>query len=124
MQKHRQYKAKILNDFVDLEKSNPKEFWNLIDKFKNEGGAPSEKSGNISPEHWSSYFKRLLNSNKVDCTLDDSEFLHFSSTNIPDHQIKMCEIQAAMKTLKNNTSSGLDRISNEMLKQSSPILHE
>ena len=122
--KHRQYKAKILNDLVDLEKLNPKEFWNLIDKFKNEGGAPSEKSGNISPEDWSSYFKRLLNSNKVDCTLDDSEFLHFSSTNIPDHQIKMCEVQAAMKTLKNNTSSGLDRISNEMLKQSTPRLQE
>ena len=82
---HRQYKAKILNNLVDMEKTNPKEFWKLIDKFKNEGGTPSEKSGNISPEDWSNYFNRLLKSNKVDCTLDDSEFLHFGCTNITDY---------------------------------------
>ena len=107
-----------------MEKTNPKEFWKLIDRFKNEGGTPSEKSGNISPEDWSNYFNRLLNSNKVDCTLDDSEFLHFSCTNITDYQIKRCELQSAMKTSKNNTSSGLERISNEMLKQSTPRLQE
>ena len=106
------------------EKTNPKEFWKLIDRFKNEGGIPSEKSGNLSPEDWSNYFNRLLNSNKVDCTLDDSELLHFSCTNITDYQIKICELQSAMKTLKNNTSSVLDRISNEMLKQSTPRLQE
>ena len=81
-----------MNNLVDMEKTNPKEFWKLIDRFKNEGGTPSEKSGNISPEDWSNYFNRLLNSNKVDCTLDDSEFLHFSCTDITDYQIKICEL--------------------------------
>ena len=37
---------------VDMENLNPKEFWKLIDTFKNEDGAPSEKSGNFSPEDW------------------------------------------------------------------------
>ena len=107
-----------------MEKTNPREFWKLIDRFKNDGGNPSEKSGNISPEDWTNYFSRLLNNNKVDCTFDDCEFLHFSCTNITDYQIGTYELQSAMKTLKNNTSSGLDRISNEMLKQSTPRLQE
>ena len=55
------------------------------------------RSQAISPEDWSSYFKKLLNSNKVDCTLSDSEFSHFSSINITDHQIRMCELQSAIK---------------------------
>ena len=109
---------------MEKKTTNPKEFWKLIDRFKNEDGTPSEKSGNISHEDWSNYFNSLLNSNKVDCTLDDSEVLHLSCTNITDYQIKICELQSAMKTLKNNTSSGLDRISNEMLKQSTPRLQE
>ena len=122
--KNRQYKAKILNNLVDMEKTNPREFWKLIDRFKNDGGTPSEKSGNISPEDWTNYFSRLLNNNKVDCTVDDCEFLHFSCTNITDYQIGTCELQSAMKTLRNNTISELDRISNELLKQSTPRLQE
>ena len=114
--------APILTLFIG--KTNPKEFWKLIDRFNNEGGTPSEKSGNISPEDWSNYFNRLLNSNKVDCTLDDSKCLHFSCTSITDYQIKICELQSAMKPLKSNTSSGLDRISNKLLKQSTPRLQE
>ena len=107
-----------------MKKTNPSEFWKPIDRFKNDGGNPSEKSGNISPEDWTNYFSRLLNNNKVDCTLDDCELLHFSCSNITNYQIGTCELQSAMKTLKNNTSSGLDRISNEMLKQSTPRLQE
>ena len=123
--KHRQYKAKILNSLVDMEKTNPNEFWKLIDKFKNEVGNPSERSGNISPEDWSVYFRSLLNSNNQSCTMiDKSEFLQFSCTTITDCLITFNELQAAVKTLKNNTSSGLDRISNEMLKQSTSQLKE
>ena len=33
---------------------------------------------------------------------------------------RLCKLQSAMITLKNNTSSGLDRLSNEMLKHSTP----
>ena len=84
-----------------MEKTNPREFWKLIDRFKNDGGNPSEKSGKISPEDWTNYFGRLLNNSKVDFTLDDCEFLHFSCTNITDYQIGTCELQSAMKTLKN-----------------------
>ena len=72
--KHRQYKAKLLNNLVDMGKTNPNEFWKVIDRFKNEGGILSEKSGNISPEDWSNYFNQLLNINKEKCTLDDADF--------------------------------------------------
>ena len=41
--------------------------------------------------------------------------VHFSYTNIIHKQIKIYELQTAMKALKNN-SSLLDRISNVMLK--------
>ena len=122
--KHRQYKGKLLNNLVDMEKTNPKEFWKIIERFENEGGTPSEKSGNISPEDWSNYFNQLLNINKEKCTLDDADFLHDSCDNIRDYQISIGELQSAMKTLKNNTSSGLDRISTEMLKHSTPRLQE
>lgn len=120
--KHRQYKAKLLNNLVGMENSNPKEFWKLIDTFKNEDGAPSEKSGNISPEDWSCYFKDLLNSNTSECFIDESEFLHYPCSNLTECEITINELQSAIKTLKSNTSSGLDKISNEMLKVSSPTL--
>ena len=73
--KHRQYKAKILNSLVDMGKK-PNEFWKSTDKFKNEGGIPSEKSGNISPEDWSEYFRSLLN-NKQSCTTDKIQLHHY-----------------------------------------------
>ena len=89
---------------------------------KNEDGVPSEKSGNISPEDWSCYFKKLLKSNTSDCTIDESEILHYPCTNITEFNITINELQSAIKALKTNTSSLLDRISKEMLKVSSPRL--
>ena len=63
--KNSQYKTKLLNNLIDIEKSNPNEFWNISDRFKHNGGGPTEKSCNISSEEWRSYFTNLLNCMKI-----------------------------------------------------------
>ena len=57
--KHRHYKNKVLNDLLENEKKNPKDFWstvnNLISKHK------SDPSEDIAPDSWINPFKSLFN---------------------------------------------------------------
>lgn len=63
-----------------------------------------------------------LNVESSDLTdINDQNRVNFATTCL-DNVIEISEIKAAMKSLKNKTSSSFDSINNEMIKSSSPDL--
>ena len=100
------------------ENKNPKAFWesvnNLMEKHK------QDSSSDICDEVWIKHFKDLLNANYED--RNESETFNQSDNNILNDSITSQEVMQAIKMIKNGKSCGVDEISNEMLKLSSPYL--
>jgi hypothetical protein len=109
--------------------SNPKMFWNTLKKLQ---CSPSNSSSDaISASEWHRHFKKLnetshtVSDSRYDDVLYDLGVCEKSSTFCElDFKFSQSELADALKGLKNNKASGLDRISNEMLKHSNDRLSE
>ena len=116
-----QYKNRCATDLRNISKTNTKAFWNTLHKYLN----PRKKNPDIDIETFFEYFKNLNYTEIVD---DDVEFdlndicdndVYDELLNRVITELEICE---AIKDLKNNKAPGLDRIVNEYLKNSPPIL--
>ena len=86
-------------------------------------------SDSISPDVWRDHFSHLLGPTieNNDQHLNQEEFLKNTierHNEIFEQPLTKKEILEAIKNLKNNKSTSFDKVSNEMLKASMPVLLE
>ena len=110
-----------------FEDSDPKQFWNLVNKLKNK----KDKNEKVNPEDFFQFFKDL---NNVKYTARDSKQSNLIKEQISkmldkdisvdtlDKQITVEETSYVLKNLKNGKSSGPDTILNEFLKYGKSVL--
>ena len=93
--------------------SDPKKCWSLLNKLKAKESKNKDYICSISPFQWVNYFKNLLfqdNSNLIKRAIPDNTELSLNAA------ISVTEVTFALKQLKNKKASGLDQLSNDMLK--------
>ncbi len=106
----RDFQKRIRN----LKSSNPRDYWNIINKKPSSSVPLNAVSSEVFVEH----FKKL---NASLDNADDGFVNNFNNAalNVP---FTGEEIRACMKLLKNNKACGQDQILNEFLKNSAPLL--
>ena len=105
----------------DLQSSDPKAYWKLIDTLKED---KNDSQSPIDPIIWENYFKSLNSiptklNEKVNCLkniLQNLELQSISTFSVLDFKINDKEISDAINKLKSNKSGGLQLISNNMIK--------
>ena len=98
---------------MNKNQSDSKTFWSLLSKLKAKESKNKDYICSISPFQWVNYFKNLLfqdNSNLIKHAIPDNTELSVNAA------ISVTEVTFVLKQLKNKKASGLDQLSNEMLK--------
>ena len=117
--RYREFKQSIIERLDSLYENNPKAYWSLLDKLKN---PPSQKDSDEIPEEtWFNHFKNLNTDMSTEShnTAIQNDLLELEKIKIfteLDFSIRDKEIIDAVKSLKNNKSSGIDSLLNEMFK--------
>ena len=112
----RDARRSLTNALLEVGKTDPKKFWNIIDKMNKWGKDKEDPSDKISPSSWKKHFENLLNGNDNDEVTADQ--LHIHSTFEPslDGIITNNELEDALKKMKCKKSPGPDGILTEYLK--------
>lgn len=124
--KSRQFRQHMIETLNNLHSSNPKAYWNLVQKLK---GDEHHNLSKISSDEWLNHFKSLgkpqffkhpINLTKVQSEKEALE----SETNFTelDFRISKSEIIAGIRELKNGKACGPDGICNEMLKHGTHVM--
>ena len=106
----------------NLEKDNPKQFWNIIENLQNDNNVNVQSP--IKYETWGKYLKQLYS-----CEPQSNKYLHQYTNQEPfqNHDaeaidqtincvITVHEVKQAIKKLKKGKAAGEDSIINEVLK--------
>ena len=123
--KARQFKQKMLSQLGELRSADPKAYWKLLRALRDER---ENQSAGISLTEWKDYFK-VLNCNAY-CNKDREAFindrchkiLEEKNFNELNFRINEKEISKAVKQLKANKATGIDLVSNEMIKYSQHVM--
>lgn len=124
------FRENILQQIQTLESSNPKEYWNLVNKLRS-NSRTKKPSDVIDSDEWFSYFKTLNKKNKSVHKSDFEKGINFLTDNIEklangnsilDKQIELSEVLQTAKKLKNKKSAGIDSLTNEIIKSSLNII--
>ena len=100
---------------------NPKQFWSHLKSLT--GIEKSDTLNTISPKKWVENFSKIFESKKIEGKNPESmHYLDFINDRVLISQSTAEEISNGIKKLKNNKASGLDSISNEMIKARAPII--
>ena len=103
-----------------LTTKDPKKFWKIIKDMKRYGQETEDPSDSIAPSTWEKYFKDLLNTKinrKEDTTDIQNPPLLCSALNV---NIKMKELEAALRKIKIGKAHGPDGIIAEYVKYATP----
>ena len=96
---------------------NPKQFWSHLKSLR--GIEKSDTLNAISPNKWVEHFSKIFESNNIEGRnpepLPNLDFIN-DNQRVLISQFTAEEISNGIKKLKNNKASGLDSISNEMIK--------
>ena len=116
-------KDRLISELSVLGSTNPKMYWQIIDKLRN----PDENeplSSDIPTEDWVTHFKNLSLQSYADDSLNEEiENLEINNPECTlNDAITIREIKLNIKKLKNNKACGEDLILNEMIKSGSNIL--
>lgn len=120
--KKKHFTKNLFSKLDDLESSDPKTYWNLVNSLKNENNETNGPESNIDTSTWYEYFQNLNSiKSKFNAKVENLNQILSNSNNIKtfnllDTIIKDKEILNSISKLKNNKASGLDTIRNEMLK--------
>lgn len=119
--KEKNFKLNLVHKMDTLRENNPKAYWDLINQLKHIDNN-SDHSVKVEGSIWHNYFKKLNTLTdpqrerqdeiyKLVEDLENNDLSHDLDEKISDK-----EIAKAIKKLKSGKSSGLDLISNEMIK--------
>ena len=131
--KIRKFQQNLIQKLELLHEENPKAYWELLDKLKQDDKEKSSDVSNIDIKDWYEYFKDLSTDNPQN--KNDEKFVkkfnQIKDENIfneLDKKISTSEIVKAIKSLKNGKASGFSKVSNEIIKYSQtymiPILYK
>ena len=120
--KQRIFRATLVNRLYDMEKDNPKAFWDTLREIESADKSDLDFNTVVSPMDWLSHFKSLMcknihNSEPLEVNIADI----ISNDNVLDNLITEKELIGAASSLKNNKACSFDLLSNEMIKCSVPI---
>lgn len=106
------YRKELLFQLDNLQSNNPKQYWELVEKLKNENNRSKESS--IDMKQWREHFENL---NKLDSKQNDTNLTYKLKEaekqaifNELDYKITTTEVLAAIKTLKNGKACGFSNI--------------
>ena len=124
--KQKEFVDKLFSQLEDLEVSNPRGYMQLIKSMRNGNFDKNnlDDTSNVSPSAWHRHFSDLL-SKKIEVDpniksfINENKALFESELGVP---FTKEELLVAIKGLKNNKSTSLDQVSNEMLKTFGKIL--
>ena len=123
-QAKKKYEQNMISKLINLEKNNPNQFWKSYKELKN---LDIESRANpISHGEWVSHFRSLFNNNvNIEQTnLDHIEQSLILNTSVIfnelNFKISKNEVKQCVYKLKNGKSSGIEGITNEMIKSSIP----
>ncbi|XP_071132876.1 uncharacterized protein [Mytilus edulis] len=124
--KYKQYKQSLISQLDSLHEENPKLYWNLINELqeKNE----TKKKCGVQPSTLISHFQKLsqlkgeFQSRYTELCEKLKQLENSKCFNELDSVITESEISKAISHLKCNKSSGLDNISNNMIKNGQTFL--
>ena len=123
--KKKKFKNEILEKIQTLETTNPKDYWKLVETLRTMSTNKNQNQTPIDPDEWFAYFRKLSNPQTgVNNPFDEGvEFFtsHFDKFSSPiveclDKPFDSTEIYVVSRKLKNNKASGIDSVSNEMIK--------
>ena len=122
----KEFVDQLFTQLEDLEASNPRGYMELIKSMRsgNFDKQKSDDTSHVHPSTWHNHFSELL-SKKGDQDPNIEQFIHEnkvlfeSELGVPFTTV---ELLTAIKSLKNNKSTSLDLISNEMLKTCGKII--
>ena len=107
--------TKSIVDKMSSKCSNPREFWCLLDKLKENKSNENIFIKNIHPQKWIDHFQNLLcKETQIQQTGVDTESVAPEGPPL-NHPIDEKELSQASKRFKPDKASGLDQITNEML---------
>ena len=102
---------------------NPKQFWSHLKSLR--GIEKSNTLNAISPKGWVEHFFKIFESKNIEGKnpepMPNLEFIN-DNQRVLTSQFTAEEISNGISKLKNNKASGLDSISNEMIKARAPII--
>ena len=120
--REKEYFEKLKQLQLNLEKDNPKQFWNIIKNLQNDNNVNIQNP--IEYETWEKYLKQLYSSEP-----QGNKFMHQSTNQEPfqnhdaeaidqiiNRVITVNEVKQAIRTLKKGKAAGEDSIINEVLK--------
>ena len=110
------YVNNLVNTIMNASRNDPKLYWNTLKRLRDTD--KDEKSSEIPPEDWFDHFKNLnTKPAESDGKYDDvSDFTRVETFSELDFKITSSELLYSLKLLKGGKATGLDGISNEMLK--------
>ena len=125
-QKQKEFVDNLFLELDHLHKNNPRGYMNIVNSIRDGSFDKSIKddTGHVSPLKWREHFQGLLGPPvEKNQTLEDyiSDNCDLFSSEL-DWPFSFSEFTAAVKSLKNNKSPSIDRVSNEMLKVAHPVV--
>ena len=119
--KSKNVKKKIIGQLDELETKDPKQYWKLVNSLKDVDNQTSGPELGIDSDSWSDYFQNLNSvQDKFKSRVDDLDKIlknnNKTTFNFLGVVVKQSEISNSISKMKSNKASGLDSVSNEMLK--------
>ena len=108
------YNKNLLKKLRTLKTSQPKEYWDILNKATNN----ADKVGNIALQVFMDHFKKLSQKDPtehVEEEFDPRKIDHSLNEEI-NRPFTFTELQSTLKKLRNNKSGGIDNMINEYLK--------
>ena len=125
--KCKEFRSCLISQLDNMYVNDPEAYWKLLRNLK-EDSSPNDPSRSISANEWLKHFESLYKI-KDKFSHQEEEFQNQLKdlTNVHtfselDSRITDKEVLLAVRNLKNNKSAGLDKIKNEMLKNSQTYL--
>ena len=103
----------LLDKLLEIEATDPKEFWRTLNKMRQWGKEKPDPSDNIAPDRWSTYFSQLLNTSKTQGMEIENELPFHPEM---DGKITMEELKTRLKISRDGKSFGPDKIIMEYVK--------
>ena len=117
----RRFRQDIYNKLEEMDKTNPKAYWELFHSLKNCNNS-TNRACPIDNQEWIKHYTKLLGTKKYDESKVNNIKNEISMLCAEpffselDFRITHKEIEKATKSLKNGKAVGIDQISNEMIK--------
>ena len=130
-QKQKDFVNNLFLELDQLHRSNPKGYMNIINSIRDGSfdKAVQNDTDHVSPDKWREHFLNLLGP-PIETSQQEKDMTDYISSNCDlfssklDSPFSLKELSTAVKGLKNNKSPSFDRVTNEMIKVSHPVVRK